>query len=104
MTGADTIPVGARIQLDPKVDLDAIPGLTSGERTIAEALQKYGAYCVGASGEPFLFFCELAPDATDVGNPGAIYSANGLTGDGAPLSHIPWDRLQVLKQWDGAAE
>lgn len=104
LTGEETIPVGARIQLDPTLDLDAIPGLTPGERTIAEALQIYGAYCVGASGEPFLFFCELAPDATDVNNPGAVYSANGLTGDAAPLSHIPWDRLRVLKQWDGAAE
>lgn len=102
LTGEETIPVGARIQLDPTLDLDAIPGLTPGERTIAEALQIYGAYCVGASGEPFLFFCELAPDATAVDQPGAVYSANGLTGDGAPLSHIPWERLRVLKQWDGA--
>lgn len=101
LTGADTIPVGARIQLDPTLDLDAIAGLTPGERTIAEALQTYGAYCVGASGEPFLFFCERAPDA-GTSDPGAVYSANGFTGDAAPLSRIPWDRLRVLKQWDGA--
>lgn len=99
LTGADTIPVGARIQLDPAVDLDAIPGLTPGERTIAEALQTYGAYCVGASGEPFLFFCERAPDA-GTSDPGAVYSANGFSEDGATLPHIPWDRLRVLKQWD----
>lgn len=104
LTGAETIPVGARIQLDPTLDLDAIAGLTPGERTIAEALQTYGAYCVGASGEPFLFFCELAPDATAVDQPGSVYSANGFIGDGAPLSNIPWDRLRVLQQWDGAAE
>lgn len=100
LTGPDTIPVGARIQLDPALDLGAIPGLTPGERTIAEALQTYGAYCVGASGEPFLFFCERAADA-GTSDPGAVYSANGFTEDGAPLRNIPWERLRVLKQWDG---
>jgi hypothetical protein len=103
LTGAETIPVGARIQLDPALDLDTIPGLTAGERIIAEALQTYGAYCVGASGEPFLFFCELAPDAVDAAATGAVYSANGLGADGAPLSHIPWSALRVLRQWDGGA-
>ena len=103
LTGPDTIPVGARIQLDPTLDLDAIVGLTPGQRTIAEALQTYGAYCVGASGEPFVFFCERAPDA-GTSDPGAVYSANGFIGDGAPLSRIPWDRLRVLKQWDGGGE
>ena len=100
LTGADTIPVGARIQLDPTLDLDAIVGLTPGERTIAEALQTYGAYCVGASGEPFLFFCERAPDA-GTSDPGAVYTTNGFRGDAASLPRIPWDRLRVLKQWDG---
>jgi hypothetical protein len=100
LTGQDTIPVGARIQLDPTLDLDAIAGLTPGERTIAEALQTYGAYCVGASGEPFLFFCERAADA-GTSDPGAVYTANGFGEDGATLPHIPWDRLRVLKQWDG---
>lgn len=100
LTGADTIPVGARIQLDPALDLDSIPGLTPGERTIAEALQTYGAYCVGASGEPFLFFCERAADA-GTSDPGAAYVANGFAEDGALLRHIPWDRLRVLKRWDG---
>lgn len=100
LSGAEYIPVGARIQLDPTLDLDAIPGLTPGERTIAEALQTYGAYCVGASGEPFLFFCERAVDA-GTSDPGAVYTANGFTEDGAMLEHIPWDRLRVLKQWDG---
>lgn len=104
LTGPDTIPVGARIQLDPALDLDAIVGLTPGERAIAEALQTHGAYCVGASAEPFLFFCERASDATDADHPGAVYSANGFTGDGSPLSHLPCGSLRVLRQWDGAAE
>jgi hypothetical protein len=99
--GDDTIPVGARIQLDPALDLDAIPGLTPGERTIAEALQIHGAYCVGASREPLLFFCERAPDATDVGNPGAVYRANGFAQDGALLSRIPFGALRVLRHWHG---
>jgi hypothetical protein len=34
-----TIPVGARVQLDPSVDVDALPNLTPAERTVAKALQ-----------------------------------------------------------------
>lgn len=103
LTGPDTIPVGARIQLDPALDLDAIPGLTPGERTIAVALQTYGAYCVGASGEPFLFFCELAPDAVDGADTGAVYTANGLANERTALRHIPFTSLRVLGTWDGRA-
>ncbi len=102
-TGADAIPVGARIQLDPRLDLDAIAGLTPGERTIAEALQTYGAYCVGASAEPFVLFCELAPDATGARQPGAAYAAAGLAADQAPLGRIPLASLRVLATWDGGA-
>lgn len=102
--GSDTIPVGARIQLDPALDLDAIPGLTPGERTIAEALQTYGAFCVGASAEPFVFFCELAPDATGIGQPGAAYTAAGFTADNALLDRIPFGSLRVLSAWDGNAD
>jgi ferric-dicitrate binding protein FerR (iron transport regulator) len=101
LTGPDSIPNGTRIQLDPTLDLSAIPGLTRGELTIGRALQEYGGYCLGKTNDPLAFFFEAAPDATDADHPGAVYSANGLTKDAATLPHIPWRALRVLRQWDG---
>lgn len=43
------IPEGARLQLDPDLDLDRL-GLTSWEKTIARALQDYGMYLVDTGG------------------------------------------------------
>lgn len=50
-TRADAIPEGARVQLDPDLDLDTL-GLTSYERTIALALQEYGMILCDTSGGP----------------------------------------------------
>lgn len=100
--GDDAIPVGGRIQLDPTLVLDAIPGLTPGERIIARALQEYGAYCVGRSNNiGLLFFAERATDATDGSQCGAVYHANGITDAKDGLPHIPWASLRMLKRWDG---
>lgn len=43
------IPEGARVQLDPSLDLDAL-GLKRYERVIAEALQRYGMFLVDTGG------------------------------------------------------
>ena len=43
--GATTLPEGARVQLDPRLDLDSLP-LSSWQKTIARALQVYGMYLV----------------------------------------------------------
>jgi hypothetical protein len=40
-----TIPEGARVQLDPALDLNSL-GLTGWQKTIARALQVYGMYLV----------------------------------------------------------
>jgi hypothetical protein len=42
-TRADALPEGARLQLDPALDLSSLP-LRPYERTIARALQRYGMY------------------------------------------------------------
>ncbi len=46
---AGAIPEGARLQLDPNLNLDAL-GLRPWEKTIAQALQEYGMYLVDTGG------------------------------------------------------
>jgi hypothetical protein len=53
-TSSDAIPEGARIQLDPKLDLEDL-GLRGYELTVARALQKYGAYIGDTGGAMSLF-------------------------------------------------
>lgn len=96
----DCIPEGARIQLDPSVDLDTLR-LTPAERAIAAALQKYGAYAVDTGGTAMAIYFEIAADATP-SNPGSVYTAAGLTRDYFPLQAIPWADLVVLNSWDGS--
>lgn len=95
MDGLPTpIPEGARVQLDPTLDVDALPNLTPAEKTVAKALQTYGAYCGDNGGARMAFLFEYAPDGT-------AYAENGLTGSYASLENIPFDKLQVLANWDG---
>ena len=77
----DGMPEGARIQLDPQLDVSALP---PGPRTIARTLQVYGAYL------------------RDVGNALAFYLRPGpgwasLKVDGDSLRSIPTTRFRILK-------
>jgi hypothetical protein len=47
----DCLPEGARIQLDPSLDIKGLV-LTPAEYMVAEALQRYGAYIIDVSGSP----------------------------------------------------
>jgi len=101
-TGADCIPEGARIQLDPSADITSLP---PGQQIIARALQMYGAYVIDTSSAPFAMAFEADP--TLIGRHGhvpAAYSAAGLSWDYYDMSSIPWQHLQVLQQWDGAPD
>jgi hypothetical protein len=91
---SDCIPEGARIRLDPGVDLGALI-LAPAVRTVARALQVYGAFVVDRSGAPMSVSFELDPTAGN-GSIGSVYRDAGLRWDYDNLPGVPWDRLQVL--------
>jgi hypothetical protein len=95
-TRSDCIPEGTRIQLDPSIDIDAIPGITPGEKIVAHALQTYGAYCKDSGGSKLAFGFE---DPVGKTNP---YPALGFAWDYYDMPHIPWNHLRVLQQWNGS--
>jgi hypothetical protein len=93
--GSNCIPEGARIQLDPSIDVGAIPGISAGEAIVARALQVYGAYCKDTGGSKLAFAFE-----DPIGKPNP-YPALGFGWDYYAMSHIPWNRLRVLRSWNG---
>ncbi len=99
-TRPDCLPEGARLQLDPAIDVSRIAGITPAERTVARALQRYGAYVIDRGGAPLSVSFERAPDAT-ASSPGSAYVAAGLSWDYHGMPRIPWSRLRVLKTWQG---
>jgi hypothetical protein len=92
---SNCVPEGTRIQLDPSINVDAIPGITPGEKTVAHALQTYGAYCKDSGGSKLAFGFE---DPVGKTNP---YPSLGFSGDYYDMPHIPWNHLRVLHQWNG---
>ena len=89
----DCVPEGARLQLDPTIAIDQLD-LTPGERTVARALQKYGAYIVDKAGAPLSMSFEL--DHNDQGALGSVYEKAGFRWDYDDMPGIPWSRLRVL--------
>ena len=67
-TLAGAIPEGARLQLDPALDLDSL-GLTAWQKTVARALQRYGMFL------------------GDTGGTTALYAVNARSFAGTPY---PW--------------
>ena len=97
---SDCIPAGARLQLDPRVNVSLIRGITPAERAVARALQVYGGYVIDRGGAPLSVSFERSPDATP-NSTGAVYSRAGMAWDYYGLRHVPWQRLRVLKTWQG---
>ena len=91
---SDCIPEGARIRLDPTVDLNTLT-LAPAVRTVARAMQVYGAYVVDSGGAAVSVSFELDPTAGN-GSIGSVYQQAGLRWDYDDLPGVPWDRLQVL--------
>jgi hypothetical protein len=85
------IPEGARIQLDPSINVDLL-GLDPGKTMIAKALQQFGAYCIDNGGSRLGFIFELARTPEQV----AVYEQAGLSGDYASLTDLPWGSARML--------
>lgn len=88
----DALPEGARLRLDPGVDLDTL-GLTPVERTVAEALQRYGAVIADDASEGVQLYAVNA-DST------SVFPYRGVLDpdeDYAVLGGLPLDRLEVLR-------
>lgn len=92
---ATPIPEGYRIQLDPGLDIDAIVGITEGEKVIAKTLQTHGAYVVDQGGARMAFAFELVDDAT-YSSPGSVWTEAGFGWDYYDMNNIPWSGLRVL--------
>lgn len=90
-TDPNAMPLGARIQLDPTVDVDAL-AIKPWEKTLCRALQTYGAFCRDTGGA-FAFVAE-----TSVGRGSAdIWSAVGIAPtDDFYSAAFPWGSLRVI--------
>ena len=84
---------GMRIQLDPTLNVDTLPGITAGEKMVAKALQKYGAYCTDTGGGNNMAMGFYAEKPTTTADP---YPGVGFNGDWAQLTHVPRDRYRVV--------
>jgi len=112
---SDCLPEGARMQLDPSIDLDTVTGMRPIDRMVAEALQTYGWYNIdnggsfngSATGWAVQFESDLTATGTRCPELGATYCAagaaaeyDGLRGslpDGSPL----FSHMRVLNSWSG---
>ncbi|HEU0025290.1 MAG TPA: hypothetical protein VFQ12_11690 [Thermoleophilaceae bacterium] len=89
--GRGAIPEGARLQLDPSVDLDAL-GLSGYERTIARALQVYGAYVGDTAGRGVTLYA-VHPTSTRRNPYGSIIPDEEYPS----LDGIPFESMRVLR-------
>ena len=82
------LPEGAHIQLDPTFDVDAQPW-PSWEKTLAKALQNYGAY-VSDTGGALAFYGQTDMNAGNQTWASVRVPKNGF------LWQLPWSRMRVL--------
>lgn len=90
--GSEAIPEGARVQLDPTLDLDSL-GLNDYEKTIAKALQDYGMILVDDGGGIQLYAVHAISTKK---NPYEGIFPNPEK-DYISLENIPADKFRVLK-------
>src|SRR5689334_3518268 len=83
----DCIPEGARLQLDPTIDLDSL-GLRPGELAVARAMQRYGGYLMDVAGTPLSVSFERDREAAG-GTVGTTYADAGFRWDYDAMEGVP---------------
>jgi len=91
-TAADAIPEGARIQLNPALDLTTL-NLAPYELTIARAMQEFGLLLVDNGGDVGIGLYAIDPTSVQGDPYGGILPAD----DFVALPNIPLNQLRVLK-------
>lgn len=91
----DCIPEGARLRLDPSLDLASL-SLSPAELAVARAMQTYGGYVIDSGGAELSASFELDTTAPEGCPLGLRHTAAGFEWDYDGMSGVPWDRLQVL--------
>lgn len=95
---SDALPEGARLRLDPSLDVAAL-GLPKVTLAIAEAAQRYGIVVRDTSGI-VAFAAEDPAPQSGTPSPNPYAGLHGLFGGQLPsalLAKFPWSHLQVLK-------
>jgi hypothetical protein len=87
-SAAGAIAEGARIQLDPAFNVDG-QNWPQWEKTIAHALQNYGAYVIDTGGSMAFF-------GQNNLNGGISWSSLGVP-DSPSLSNLPWSSFRVMQ-------
>lgn len=89
-SGPGSLPEGARVRLDPSIDLGSL-GLNSYELMIAKAMQRYGMILGDRSGG-FTIYAQHPQSVRGAGYDGILPDETWVD-----LSRIPTNRLQVLQ-------
>jgi hypothetical protein len=92
--GPDCIPQGARLQLDPDLNLAELD-LSPGTRAVATAMQQYGGYLMDVAATPLSVSFELDTTAAP-GALGDVYEKAGFRWDYDAMENVPWAQLRVL--------
>jgi hypothetical protein len=90
------MPEGARLRLDPKLDLDRLelPQIT---RIVARAAQRYGMILRDTTGGGTVSFYAEAPQGSRSSPYSGPDSLFGAVSGWKAVERFPWDRLQLLR-------
>lgn len=99
----NAIPEGTRLRLDPRLDVDALPGLTPIARLVAHTAQTYGFVVSDSAGAVAVTGESGAAEQQATGVDPWLALDHGVP-DYAMLAHFPWSSLQAMpKDWGKGA-